>query len=674
MLRRLARCLGAILLLCPLIGDAAFFFRAAATFPSLVDEISYRPDSPEGSSFEKVFADSQGWVSQRDKPFRGTGEPVRIWAKFDVPPASEARRVFLVTSAWERVEYFVVSDGRLVDRQLVGALVPWDKRTTRVTMTPAAFQAGLAGVDLPAQSKVTIFARLATESRFVPIRNLRISLWDANVVREGEQRDRYFQGAFLGVMVLLVLYSLAQYALSDREVSYLYWAIALAFGMLSWGVMYGSTLEFLWPNHPAWDYYALWIGLPIGIWSFIELWRHYLDTGKYFPKSDALLKWTGYAGLMLLPAFLLPFAFDHPPSVYATVITVALFTALATPLFFGVAILAVMKRHPLARLALAALLCSGIGSLITLGAWLEWLPETEWLLNASQVGSVVTGVLLSVSLGLRMRDLRAEMARRQIEEARIEGERRQLEIAGKHKSEFLANMSHELRTPLNAIIGFSEVMISGMAGPLSDKQKEFSGDIRDSGRHLLSLINDILDLSKIEAGRMELEITRFDVREAMDNALTLVRGRAELHGINLETHIAENVGHYDGDQRKFKQIVLNLLTNAVKFTPDGGTVTLAAERTAEACVFSVKDTGIGIAPEDQQKIFEEFRQVGTDSARKAEGTGLGLALTKRLVELHGGRLYVESTQGVGSTFAFELPIRSPQDVGDLHQAELAKQA
>jgi signal transduction histidine kinase len=240
----------------------------------------------------------------------------------------------------------------------------------------------------------------------------------------------------------------------------------------------------------------------------------------------------------------------------------------------------------------------------------------------------------------------------------IQEKSRQLEIANKHKSEFLANMSHELRTPLNAIIGFSEVMLGGMTGAMNDKQKEFTQDIRDSGKHLLGLINDILDLSKIEAGRMELDIARFDLRSAMDNAMTLVRGRAERHGIQLETEIDPQVGDYDGDERKFKQIMLNLLTNAVKFTPEGGTVTMSAQRMNGAYVFSVKDTGIGIAPEDHEKVFEEFRQVGTDYARKAEGTGLGLTLTRRLVELHGGRIRVESALGKGSTFTFNLPIET----------------
>jgi signal transduction histidine kinase len=254
---------------------------------------------------------------------------------------------------------------------------------------------------------------------------------------------------------------------------------------------------------------------------------------------------------------------------------------------------------------------------------------------------------------LRLRRLRSENERL---EAIVSSRTEELRELNRRKSEFLANMSHELRTPLNAIIGFSEVMIGGMAGPQSEKQKEFCGDIRESGKHLLSLINDILDLSKVEAGRMELEMARFDLRHAMDNALTLVRGRAEAHSIELETLISEDVDEFEGDERKLKQILLNLLTNAIKFTPEGGTVTLEARRSEETYVFSVKDTGIGIAPEDQERVFEEFRQVGFDSARKAEGTGLGLTLTKRLVELHGGRITVDSTPGRGSTFTFNLPI------------------
>jgi GAF domain-containing protein len=234
---------------------------------------------------------------------------------------------------------------------------------------------------------------------------------------------------------------------------------------------------------------------------------------------------------------------------------------------------------------------------------------------------------------------------------------RLLEAASRHKSEFLANMSHELRTPLNAILGFSEVLAERMFGEVNEKQAEYLQDILSSGRHLLSLINDILDLSKVEAGRLELELERFHLPTALDNALTLVRERAARHGITLTQTVDEGLGDIVADERKVKQILLNLLSNAVKFTPEGGRVTVTATAADGVVTIAVSDTGIGIAPEDQAAIFEEFRQVGREDARKQEGTGLGLTLAKKFVELHGGRIWVESQVGQGSTFSFTLPIR-----------------
>jgi len=218
-------------------------------------------------------------------------------------------------------------------------------------------------------------------------------------------------------------------------------------------------------------------------------------------------------------------------------------------------------------------------------------------------------------------------------------------------------MSHELRTPLNAIIGFSEVLGERMFGELNEKQAEYTEDILSSGRHLLSLINDILDLAKIEAGRMELELTKFDLPSAVENALILVRERTTRHGIKLERVIDEKLGDFVGDERKVKQILLNLLSNAVKFTPEGGQIKVEASLGDSAAIVSVTDTGIGIAKEDQEAIFEEFRQVGSNYAQKREGTGLGLSLTKKFVEMHGGRIWVESELGKGATFTFTLPIK-----------------
>ena len=238
----------------------------------------------------------------------------------------------------------------------------------------------------------------------------------------------------------------------------------------------------------------------------------------------------------------------------------------------------------------------------------------------------------------------------------IEDKSRQLEVASQHKSEFLANMSHELRTPLNAIIGFSEVLSERMFGDLNEKQEEYLRDIHASGQHLLSLINDILDLSKIEAGRMELELTDFNLPAALDNALTLVRERAARHGVALHITVDERIEQVHADERKIRQVVLNLLSNAIKFTPEGGRIDVRAVAGDGVVAVSVSDTGVGIAAEDQEAIFEEFRQVGT-AAKKVEGTGLGLALSRKFVELHGGRISVQSQVGSGSTFTFTIPVR-----------------
>ncbi|HEY8807210.1 MAG TPA: ATP-binding protein [Candidatus Limnocylindria bacterium] len=244
----------------------------------------------------------------------------------------------------------------------------------------------------------------------------------------------------------------------------------------------------------------------------------------------------------------------------------------------------------------------------------------------------------------------------------IQDKGRQLEVASKHKSEFLANMSHELRTPLNAIIGFADVLVQKMFGELNEKQKDYLNDIATSGRHLLDLVNQILDLSKVEAGRMELEPSAFAPAETIRASLAFVRERAAAHRIQVAAEIPADLPTVTADERKIRQVLLNLLSNAVKFTPDGGTIGIAARAADGELEISVKDTGIGIPPEDQAAVFEEFRQVGQGADRSREGTGLGLTLAKRFVELHGGRIWVESAPGKGSTFTFAIPVERPAAV------------
>jgi len=243
--------------------------------------------------------------------------------------------------------------------------------------------------------------------------------------------------------------------------------------------------------------------------------------------------------------------------------------------------------------------------------------------------------------------------------AELDEKSRQLETISRHKSEFLANMSHELRTPLNAIIGFSEVLREQMFGELNERQLEYLDDVLLAARHLLSLINDVLDLSKVEAGRMELELSEVSLPEALETGLTMQEERAREARITFGLAVDPAEITVQADERKLRQVLVNLLSNAVNFTPPGGRVNVKACLRNGVVEVAVADTGSGIAPEDQDLIFEEFLQArgANGGGARLEGTGLGLPLSRRFIELHGGRLWVESARGTGSTFRFTLPVR-----------------
>ena len=274
-------------------------------------------------------------------------------------------------------------------------------------------------------------------------------------------------------------------------------------------------------------------------------------------------------------------------------------------------------------------------------------------------------------------ELRREIEEKSLIEAKLRNAKESADIANRTKSEFLANMSHELRTPLNHIIGFSELLLSKSFGELNETQGEYLNDVYQSSRHLLEVINDILDLSKVEAGKLELELGEFDIDDILANCLSMVREKAMKHSIHLDLSIPEKLGGINADERKIKQVMYNLLSNAVKFTPDGGSISVSAAQcngnhpgTQETAVggngadgesvqyleIMVEDTGIGIAPENQERIFNPFEQADGSSSRQFEGTGLGLSLTRQLIELHGGKIWVESTgPGEGSCFRFIIP-------------------
>ncbi|HYX01638.1 MAG TPA: ATP-binding protein, partial [Reyranella sp.] len=239
----------------------------------------------------------------------------------------------------------------------------------------------------------------------------------------------------------------------------------------------------------------------------------------------------------------------------------------------------------------------------------------------------------------------------------IQEKSRQLEVASQHKSQFLANMSHELRTPLNAIIGYTEMMADGLYGEVPEKAQGVLERVQSNGRHLLGLINDVLDLSKIEAGQLVLAVEEYSVADMVATVISATESLARAKGLSLTSKLTQGLPVGNGDARRLTQVLLNLVGNAIKFTDQGGAEIVAAQR-GDRFEISVVDSGSGIAPADQGKIFEEFQQVDNTSTRKKGGTGLGLSISRKIVELHGGAITVESEVGAGSTFTISVPINA----------------
>lgn len=395
------------------IGEAAFYLRREGRFLTLEREIGYRRDLAPTANIEEVMSAGEGWVLQGKKPFPLTLDPIDLWVRFDLPMVQVPRPVLLDTSAWETVDYYFVRDGRLLDRQRTGTLVPMPERTTRISMTMHFDHAGFVAVDLLPGSRITVYARVTSKQQFLPISWLRFYLWDTAQVLAGERNDRFWQGVFQGVMLVLVVYNLGLY-FATREPSYLYYVISTLGGGIVWGFLFGQTAEFLWPNRPAWEFFAFWSSILISGWAGCHFFRAYLDTPRHFPQSDKIIKWLGLTALFLLPMQLVM----PSRAVFQAQVLISAWVVVVLGIWLGVVILAYVRRQPLARHLILVIVVAATGCVVVTGAMLGVLPATDLTLHAGQIGNGLGGIILSMGLGFRMQQLRTEVADRQLTEAR----------------------------------------------------------------------------------------------------------------------------------------------------------------------------------------------------------------------------------------------------------------
>lgn len=421
--------LGLISLIFPTVNEAAFFLRGEGQFLILQKEVSYRRDLAPTANIEQVMADNGGWVAQSEKLFPLTLDPIDLWVRFDLPEVQKPQAVLLDSSPWETVDYYFVRDGRLVDHQRTGTLVPMSERNTRISMTADSQHAGFVALDLLPQTRLTVFARVMSTQRFLPIRWLKFYLWDTGQVLAGERRDRLFQGVFLGIMLVLVAYNLGMFFVV-RESSYLYYVITLASGVIVWGAVFGLTSELLWSGRPAWDFFVPWINIQVSSWAGCQFLRTYLVTRQHFLRVDTMLKWVAYTSLLLIPIFLLLTG----RSVLQVWEMSAGWIVAVVGIIMAVTIFAYVRRHPLARFLLLAVSISGTGALVTSAVVVGLLPVTDLTLHAGQIGNALSGIILSMGLGFRLQQLRTEVAGRQLTEARLQSthEREKRELVEEH--------------------------------------------------------------------------------------------------------------------------------------------------------------------------------------------------------------------------------------------------
>jgi signal transduction histidine kinase len=619
MIRTIAHVLG-LMLLCIAGTSSAVFYEPLVYQHRVPDgQVSYFIESGRALNIDSVIAQPDGWASRADKPFKPGGPAMAVWAKFPLPVSDGARQVLINASPWETVDYYIVSDGKVIETKHAGTLLPRSARSKPIPMITPISQAGFVAVDIPAHARYVLLARLGTATRYTTAPGLRFSLWDADEVQQDERADRDFQGIAFGMLLFMFLSNLALFLFNRREPGFLYYAISLVgfFGL--WGPYSGLTFEFLWPEHPQWDYYSIWLGLPIAQAAFIQFVRFCLDTPRHFPKSDMFLKWAAAAALLVIPLVLVSLVFNYSLKADAPSTLSGLIALAVTPVGLAVIVRGVAMRLAAARIMLAAGVLGFIGALVPPLLDSDMIPSNPLTWNAPQIFTVLTGLMLSVWLGVRLRQAAAALAAREFAEERLRNahELEKREMLERERSRIMSDMHDGVGGQLISVLSLLE-----------------QGDMPNT--EVAKAIRECLDDLRLTID--SLEPTDHDLLPVLGNLRYRLDQRLKKHGINLNWTVS--------DLPKLACLTPRNILHILRILQEAFTNVL---KHAHATAVGV-ETGVDTAG---KHVFISIRDNGTGFA--GEHAGHGLTSMKHRAQIIGGALDILPSPA-GTTLRLLLPI------------------